>query len=84
MRFQSGPSPRAWGKHAMKNDKGYVNRTIPTGVGKTTRHCPYCGAFTDHPHGRGENVPGSSGSGSTDGPSPRAWGKPLQRGCGAG
>ena len=30
-----GPSPRAWGKLSMEEEKRHIERTIPTGVGKT-------------------------------------------------
>ncbi len=51
----TGPSPRAWGKHSMPFPCTNRFRTIPTGVGKTDRDGAPVSALADHPHGRGEN-----------------------------
>ena len=75
-----GPSPRAWGKLCTENYGVEPVRTIPTGVGKTSRgHHPPHGC-SDHPHGRGENGPQRAPRAPANGPSPRAWGKPFGAG----
>ena len=53
-----GPSPRAWGQHAILHCLVIKPRTIPTCVGTT---CIKSGAQTgksDHPHVRGDNGKG--------------------------
>ena len=74
--FQDGPSPRAWGKRLKSEPGRCPTRTIPTGVGKTPRDRHRSGGFPDHPHGRGENSYSIYSAGGSNGPSPRAWGKP--------
>ena len=78
MATDSGPSPRAWGKLTLKGVFSMTRRTIPTGVGKTFQQILLMSTSTDHPHGRGENVPPSARHLFTSGPSPRAWGKLVQ------
>ena len=51
-----GPSPRAWGKLISDKLIKLVNRTIPTGVGKTLYLTNNVSYVPDHPHGRGENI----------------------------
>ena len=50
-----GPSPRAWGKLRPFPNLITVERTIPTGVGKTPPATACFRRHPDHPHGRGEN-----------------------------
>ncbi len=70
-----GPSPRAWGKRHNVGKRSVFVRTIPTGVGKTSVFTVSQTMRADHPHGRGENLTGSTGLPGCAGPSPRAWGK---------
>ena len=70
-----GPSPRAWGKLAGIPTHQVSNRTIPTGVGKTSASSTRSPGSSDHPHGRGENLVFIHPSCAILGPSPRAWGK---------
>ncbi len=75
MSSYSGPSPHAWGKRGQ--GKGWYRflRTIPTCVGKTTNPTPAETNQTDHPHMRGENLPGTPATSASNGPSPHAWEK---------
>ena len=79
MRLGRGPSPRAWGKPLGERLLDVVERTIPTGVGKTRGRSRRARRLTDHPHGRGENSDSMATNDKCYGPSPRAWGKPSQR-----
>ena len=72
-----GPSPRAWGKHRQPDENRPLQRTIPTGVGKTLCNTTILPNLPDHPHGRGENPVIRRIGRPHLGPSPRAWGKPL-------
>ncbi len=72
---ETGPSPRAWGKHEVCHPPEVVGRTIPTCVGKTIAHREAEIVHADHPHVRGENVVAAVSTKSPNGPSPRAWGK---------
>jgi len=72
---QDGPSPRVWGKQAVKNLAADGRRTIPTCVGKTPNALKTCPDCTDHPHVCGENMPGCFLCQTPAGPSPRVWGK---------
>ena len=74
-----GPSPRAWGKLSVLIRFPPVRRTIPTGVGKTSSRRDSPADSADHPHGRGENWTKLSENLPENGPSPRAWGKRLNR-----
>ena len=74
-----GPSPRAWGKRFLPIQTAGYSRTIPTGVGKTTARMQLGSCAADHPHGRGENICWTIASSAVNGPSPRAWGKRLNR-----
>ena len=49
-------------------------RTIPTRVGITTGSNPRREVSADHPHARGDHAGTPSATGSSTGPSPRAWG----------
>ena len=72
---QSGPSPRAWGKHHLFWRNCVGCRTIPTRVGKTSPKRDSHVAPADHPHARGENAARIMPRSRSAGPSPRAWGK---------
>ena len=72
-----GPSPRAWGKLPRRQGLRRAGRTIPTGVGKTHKLFGGRRQPADHPHGRGENNLARVIHRDLDGPSPRAWGKPI-------
>ena len=74
-RYLHGPSPRAWGKLIPHRRLHLLNRTIPTGVGKTRSPGSGQRCTPDHPHGRGENRAIPSSIACSHGPSPRAWGK---------
>ena len=52
-------------------------RTIPTRVGKTSRHWRGVVVRADHPHACGENFTPLSRCRRACGPSPRVWGKPV-------
>ena len=73
-----GPSPRAWGERCFGLGLHFPGRTIPTGVGRTLPPPGYPGAYTDHPHGRGENLKRYLAPRADRGPSPRAWGEQAQ------
>ncbi len=73
-----GSSPRAWGKLRRSRCRAAGGRIIPTGVGKTTIFTPNASIIPDHPHGRGENDELLSVEQSSNGSSPRAWGKPTR------
>src|SRR5438552_1490474 len=77
---KSGPSPRAWGKRVNQCLGFESDRTIPTRVGKTESSNQDCPPSADHPHARGENLLSVKQSRVLDGPSPRAWGKPVPDG----
>ncbi len=72
-----GSSPRAWGKRGRTAHSGGEVRFIPTGVGKTQIQVRQCRNSVVHPHGRGENFSARRFFHSTNGSSPRAWGKLL-------
>ena len=72
----NGPSPRGWGKLERNNLRLFLNRTIPTRVGKTSPGALAAALPADHPHAGGENHPASKTFFRRCGPSPRGWGKP--------
>jgi len=51
-----GPSPRAWGELRKARDRVFLQRTIPTRVGRTWIKRFLLPGKSDHPHARGENV----------------------------
>ncbi len=71
-----GPSPRAWGQRGPPPFRDVHRRSIPTGVGTTSRRIGITRSGTVHPHGRGDNVTGDDPDAGRRGPSPRAWGQP--------
>jgi len=79
-----GSSPRAWGKAMNIRTPIDLLRIIPTCVGKSARPPGIHRAPADHPHVRGEKVAGLGRYPSTDGSSPRAWGKGRHRPVPAG
>ncbi len=74
-----GPSPRAWGEHPQGKCNNYLQRTIPTRVGRTRSRWSRRGRRPDHPHARGENATDLPRAISVTGPSPRAWGEHRRR-----
>ncbi len=70
-----GSSPRAWGKGARGGIVLFIERIIPTCVGKSLRMQGLAYPVTDHPHVRGEKVLRSVSAKTLAGSSPRAWGK---------
>ena len=73
-----GSSPRMWGKHFGQLLSGFVQRFIPTHVGKTfTTHS---GTFLTpvHPQACGENLFSFIQCLPQFGSSPRMWGKPFK------
>ena len=70
-----GSSPRVWGKPLREVFSMFINRIIPTGVGKTTTPPRTARGWTDHPHGCGENFHRGCSFESVFGSSPRVWGK---------
>ena len=74
--IEIGPSPRAWGEQVLSCTPEAVDRTIPTGVGRTFAWIIVKEPPADHPHGRGENSSVRTGIVLPTGPSPRAWGEP--------
>ena len=77
-----GPSPHAWGKLAVGIVGAGKRRTIPTRVGKTILGRKEKRFRPDHPHTRGENDRVSMSYFVRSGPSPHAWGKPLESASG--
>ncbi len=73
--FQSGSSPRAWGKGVGTGRDDGIARIIPTCVGKRSVNWRTEGCATDHPHVRGEKDCLTAFSRALAGSSPRAWGK---------
>ena len=70
-----GPSPRVWGKPALRPQRPHRRRTIPTRVGKTGAAGEGPPALPDHPHACGENIFEKFPARNRFGPSPRVWGK---------
>ena len=69
--------PRAWGRRASHpcaaNDRG----NTPTGVGKTGYRLSTGASCGKHPHGRGEDGPGTRRPPQRKETPPRAWGRPA-------
>ena len=76
--LSTGPSPRAWGTLLTFNGVLHHFRSIPTCVGNTSRSAPPRPCSSVHPHVRGEHRSLSPSTPDHDGPSPRAWGTPVQ------
>ena len=75
--WETGSSPRVWGKgRQCRYQRRYV-RIIPTGVGKRERTSQAVPMKTDHPHGCGEKGGPVRMWGMYRGSSPRVWGKVL-------
>ena len=76
-----GPSPRAWGSHAMSERVTWWRRSIPTCVGLTGTAGVWCGVATVHPYVRGAHSGCAPLGSAARGPSPRAWGSlpPMPR-----
>ncbi len=74
-RWRPGPSPRVWGKQLQAPTPISGDRSIPTGVGKTSVSPPSSWILSVHPHGCGENLSNGGLSWISCGPSPRVWGK---------
>src|SRR5690606_8433288 len=73
-----GPSPRAWGSPVVSvNPKNGV-RSIPTCVGFTAPRRNGWPTEPVHPHVRGVHTGAEFADGTVDGPSPRAWGSPVE------
>src|SRR5690606_31628328 len=69
-----GPSPRAWGSLVLVTRLLPHLRSIPTCVGLTSPKCVRRDDQVVHPHVRGAHRSPTRFSGTTAGPSPRAWG----------
>ena len=80
----AGTSPRVWGKHRGVRASGPRVRNIPTRVGKTALYASLAVLYSEHPHACGENATPTTARTSTDGTSPRVWGKRLSFGSGFG
>ena len=74
----AGPSPRAWGLLLANNIEIIGPRSIPTCVGFTYHYDSSCNGGTVHPHVRGVYSISRSEYSRMSGPSPRAWGLPLE------
>ncbi len=70
------PSPRAWGQRPSARGSRCSARSIPTRVGTTSSGGVSYGAWSVHPHARGDNVCLIGLRSGSFGPSPRAWGQP--------
>ena len=57
-------------------ERGLIQRTIPTHVGRTAPTVQTPANFPDHPHARGENQQDGPEKSALGGPSPRTWGEP--------
>ena len=73
---REGPSPRARGKLKGEEILLALVGTIPAGAGETTLWTRHRSTWWDHPRGRGGNRPGLGCFLPSEGPSPRARGKP--------
>ena len=73
--WQTGTSPRMWGKPGEHFGFCILERNIPTHVGKTRRAPRAFQGRTEHPHACGENAVLPDRPALRDGTSPRMWGK---------
>ena len=73
--WNTGSSPRAWGKGGTTARRPRAGRIIPTGVGKSDDIPTEFNMGPDHPHGRGEKRLLVEDLFLIRGSSPRAWGK---------
>ena len=71
----SGSPPRAWGQLVPLQDGQQRHRFTPTGVGTTISIIFTTRSSSVHPHGRGDNTPGTCAPGPWPGSPPRAWGQ---------
>src|SRR5699024_2234416 len=69
-----GPSPRAWGLHAVSRAFRLLTRSIPTCVGPADYLPTGLPTSPVHPHVRGACRHRGDGRLNQPGPSPRAWG----------
>ena len=73
-----GPSPRAWGLQCLELYRNSGPRSIPTCVGFTSPAPNQARRQTVHPHVRGVYDRRIPPAGFPPGPSPRAWGLPVE------
>ncbi len=79
--LESGPSPRGWGNLLRLLFDLWVNRSIPTRVGKSGCEVRSDQADSVHPHAGGEIISQNSSNSHSCGPSPRGWGNHFQPRC---
>ena len=70
-----GTSPRMWGKRQLQASRPRDDRYIPTHVGKTSGVGRKVSGLPVHPHACGENAALSGYVLTSNGTSPRMWGK---------
>ncbi len=75
----TGPSPQAWGTPVRRPVLSRVFRAIPTGVGNSVAGRAAAAPEPGHPHRRGELYAPRAVLELADGPSPQAWGTPLEQ-----
>ncbi len=75
----AGPSPQAWGTPGGLATRDDAVRAIPTGVGNSANEPYRTSAAPGHPHRRGELTARAASLFPSYGPSPQAWGTPLEQ-----
>ena len=75
-----GPSPRGWGNLEEKGDTPFIQRAIPTRVGKSFSESAQHNPLAGHPHAGGEIYQSEGVQLHPVGPSPRGWGNRGQAG----